>query len=85
MTKIDYVFQMKMTLMIYLFNMEPEIIIDKPHPTNNFKWCWSICQPDANYGELYGGSSETLTECLEKSRFYLNLAINEMEIENEYK
>jgi hypothetical protein len=36
----------------------PEIVMERPHVTNNFRWCWMICQPDANWAEIRAGSSE---------------------------
>ena len=29
--------------------------MDRPHPTNRFRWCWAICQPDANWGVWQSG------------------------------
>lgn len=60
--------------------MIPEIIIDKPHPTNNFKWCWCICVPEANYGVLYEGDCDDYNSCVNKARFYYNLVLNELKI-----
>ena len=34
----------------------PEYVIETPHPTNGFRWVWSICQPDGCWGELAGGA-----------------------------
>ncbi len=66
--------------MIYPFKMEPEVIIEKPHPSNGFKWCWSIYQPDANWGVLYEGTAGTYDDCRLKANFYLNLSLAEAEI-----
>ena len=33
-----------------------EIVIERPHPMNNFKWVWAVCQPDACWGEWEGGT-----------------------------
>ena len=71
---------MNLTPMTFLSKIEPEIIIEKPHPSNGFKWHWLICQPDANWGVLYEGSTETYEECRLKANFYLNLSLAEAEI-----
>jgi hypothetical protein len=63
--------------------MEPEIIIEKPNPKNNFKWLWSICQPDANWGVLYEGTSDSYEECRRRAQYYYDQIIDEYNMKDE--
>lgn len=44
----------------------PEILVEPPHPTNNFRWVWSVYDPPSQ-GEWEGGTAGSKTEAWSKA------------------
>lgn len=59
-----------------------EIVIERPHSTNGWKWCWAVCQPDATWGVWESGSSEDKQKAFTDAENALTRVWTRQEYEN---